>query len=102
MAWLKMKDGESLLKYCKRTGISYSSVWQIIDNEGLTPEEAVEEYKKRKLKPTHLYYIGKTPLTYVCRELGVLASSVQNRIARTGESEAEALVMILIDKKHKG
>lgn len=102
MALLRMNDGETLRKFCLRTGINYDRIWHIIEETGYSPEDAVEEFRRRKLKPKHLYFIGKIPLTYVCKELGVLLSSVINRTSRTGETEAEALIMILIDKKHKG
>ena len=82
-----MKDGETLLSYCKRNGLSYWTMHTRCDKFGLTPEEALvrppREYK-------NLFYVNGEPLKKSCRKHKINYSSVLTRMYRLKCSVEEA------------
>ena len=68
MTCFRMKDGETLRKYCLRKGIKYDSVMKYLD-KGYPPEEAIEAYFRCKCNKSHpRIFVDGVPLKQYCRE----------------------------------
>ena len=61
-----MKDGKTLRQYCLENGISYKGAYTRCDEEGLTPEEAVQKVRTGVLYNRKHYVNGMT-LKEFCR-----------------------------------
>lgn len=64
------KMGEmSLSKYCKLNKIPYECIWRRITLEKMTPEKAIEDYKRSVAQPKYckFYYKGMTLRKYCAK-----------------------------------
>lgn len=75
MTAFRMKNGKTLRQYCLENGISYKGAYMRCDEEGLTPEEAVERVRTGVLYNRKHYVNGMT-LKDFCRQNSVCYNSV--------------------------
>lgn len=74
MTCFRLSNGQTLYAYCKINNIPYDTLFAYVDRDGLTPDEAVEMYKKWQADGTitnhrrgnqKLFYQGQ-PLKQYC------------------------------------
>lgn len=68
MVCFRMKSGETMNVFCKKNNILYASLYELCDRYGLTPDEALAHYLRRKGKKNEnnlrFYYRGISAKRY--------------------------------------
>jgi len=88
MTCFRLKSGETLYSYCKRTNTKYITMQNRCDRLGMTPDEALvappRQYKYRFM------HLGE-PLKLFCKRTGMNYCSIMNRVRRNKETVEEAV-----------
>lgn len=97
MTCFRLSTGETLSKYCKRTGLNYNTVFSILDKRGCTPDEVI------KITPrhynSHILNDGRE-LVQACRESGIHYTTVLSRI-NSGKWTAQEAFDSLYERRMK-
>lgn len=91
----KMSDGKPVIKFCRETGASYSTIWKNINDKGMDIDEACKKGVERKGRKDNSlkYFVNDTPLIQYCRDIGINYNSVYNKMYR-GLSQEKALELV--------
>lgn len=97
MTCFRLSTGETLCKYCRRTGLNYNTVFSLLDRSGCTPDEAV------KIPPrvyTNYRLSDGRGLRTACKEAGIPYTTVLSRI-KSGKWTAQAAFDSLFERRIK-
>lgn len=68
MTCFRMSDGTPLRKYCRDTGLNYTTMYHRCDALGMSPDEAVAQ---APLKQKNIHWINGYSLKAACEMVGV-------------------------------
>lgn len=65
---LKLENGQSVSKYCKINKIPYDCIWSRIVYKNMTPDQALEDFLRKRDKPHFCkYYFKGMTLSQYCK-----------------------------------
>lgn len=75
----KLENGETLSKFCRSNKIPYSPLWERVSLQGMTPNEAVEDFLSKRGKPHYCNWTyGDITLSQYCKNNGLPYQKIIN------------------------
>lgn len=78
-----MRTGETLRRYCKRTGMNYHTIYTRLDKFGMTPDEVVKTSTRKYGE--YILEDGR-PLKQACKDSDIPYTSVLNSVSKGKET----------------
>lgn len=97
MTCFRLRTGETLRSYCRKTGLNYNTVFSMLDKRGCTPDEVIK-ITPRAYK-SHILKDGRE-LRTACREVGIPYTTVLSRV-NSGKWTAQAAFDKLLERRLK-